>query len=762
MATSNLLATPRDALTFLYPCLFRFQESRATYGSTHAQASINEQAGDDKGLSADLRPRGAWASSAPPKLATTRQPSGDVQTEPEMPSRLVKPRRIKQQTEVPVASEDNLIESLPQKDTPLWPAATHNESLPPLRFVQTGRKQQKAPNPLADDGEFAKPKSLKEALQGPTRSHSNSGLPIRCITIKPKRQRSHNDLSEPKVRKVASRGPTTDSIKETLQLKPTTVRRLRLKAEQKEELWDKTVVGVKGSWSYDWRLPLEELKQRFRDDGSDAVLTPLDRPYLLPKRPKYRRVRAQDIPVPAVWSPSSFAEYIQDLTQSEVSRVNNRHIYNDHMTHVDAVHGALLHVFGDMTLRPHFTPKAFDTAFVYFYKHLKISNVRRLFNLMNELYMEIPTETFNVILKGAAARKDLHHLTFILRYMARKGVSPNAESWVALLRAVQSNRAKLVIYQEMKVAGALKNPTTLQNAVMEMLDVELPSHITSGQELAPFLEQVDTKYGPNWLSLSAVNHLCHRLGESGLVSQALEFFKFATDRNIKPDSITLHIFLCHSLRLRRPKLAIQILELFHSKYHIRPNEAAYDILFMVAFRSQRLNLCKVIWRYACLHGAVSFRMHQIVTQSLLRNTPEHPKSNLQRWMKTAGKSIVGIDLGLEKKVPKPLWHPTVREIIETLSKYSPRGDERKRAIRLAKKVVERDVNAWRRYVPRFTLLPMLKSALWRDSQWEEERKRDAEGLWKVEKSIRVQIRVPSVREIKNMARIERWKEVLRN
>ncbi|MCJ1247678.1 hypothetical protein MMC30_004893 [Trapelia coarctata] len=755
LGISSLLATPRDTFTFLHLPLY-LRSCRAVYGTSNAQAQIIEQAEDDKRFSTDPRAQPTGGVFIPQQLETTIQPSsGGPENEPKLPISLVKTKWTKEEHGEPPGEDGNSIESMSQKNTVLGPAS--------VRFVQTNGEKQQPLDALNNYEDLTKSLTLKETLLGTKRSHSNSGQRIRFVATKGEKQHRFSDPSELLARTGALRGPTTETIQETLQLKPTTIRRLLSKAKKKEELRDAAVIGVKGSWAHDWRLPLDELKQRYRDDGFDAALVPLDRPYLLPKRPKYREVRAQDIPLPAMWSTISFEKYVQDLTQSQVSRVNNRYIYNDRMTHVDVVHDVLIQVFEGTLLRPYLTPKAFDIALVYFYKHHKISSVRRLFNLMSELHMEIPTETFNVLLKGAAARKDLHQLTFILGYMGRKGVSPNAETWVALLRAVQSNRAKLVIYREMKKAGVLKYPATLQNAVMELLEFELASHIVGGQELAPFIKQLDTRYGPNWASLSVVNHLCHRLGENGLVSQAMEALKIATDRNIKPDSITLHIFLSHSLRLRRPKLAVEVVELFHSQYQIYPNEAAYDILFMVAFRSQRLQLCKVIWRYACLNGAVSFRMEQIVTRSLLRNTPAEPKTNLQRWMKTAGKAIVAIDLGVDATEPKPVWHPTGLEIMETLSRYTIRGKEREWAIRLAKKVVKMDMTASRRYVPVFPLVGMLKSALYGDSEWEETGKRDAPILWKVEHSIQVPIRVPTAKEIEAHARIAEWKmKLLRN
>lgn len=757
LACSNLLATPRDALTFLYPA-FHFRTPRATHWTTNAQAHIIEQPEHNGIPLTDSHPLPTGVRLGPEKRELTKQLcSGEGHDQTKLCINLAQPKRIREKGESPPANDEDPTDSTSQKGTLLETTVAHNSSQSAFGHVQREGEKQQTQNPLANDDNPAKSKSLKEALLGSKGSHNNSGLPVRLVPTKLKMQRKHSDPPGHKARGVVLGRPTAESIQETLELTPITIRRLRSQVRKMGELRDGAVIEEKGSWSYDWRQPLDELKLRYRADGSDASLIPLDRPYLLPKRPKYHEVRAQDIPLPALWSTSSCVEYVQDLTQSKVSRVYNSYIYHDGMTHVDAVHDALMHVFEDSSLRPYLIPKAFDIALVYFYKHLDIPSVRRLYNLMNELHMEIAAGTFTIMLKGAAANKDLYHLTYILRYMARKGVSPNAESWVALLRAVQSDRAKLVIYREMKEAGVLAYPATLQNAVAEILDVELTSHITGGQELASFLQQLDTKYGPNWLSLSAVNHLCHRLGENGLVSQAMEVLKLATDQNIRPDSISLHIFLSHSLRLRRPKLAIQIVELFHSEHKIHPDEAAYDVLFMVAFRAQRLQLCKVIWRYACLNGAVSFRMEQIVTRSLLRNTPEHPKTNLRRWLKTAGKAIVGIDFGVEKWELKSMTHPTGWEIMAMLSEWAATGDERERAIRLARKVVKRDLNAWRRYVPRFTLVPMLKSALYRDSQWEEQGKRDAPVLWKVKNSIRVQIRVPSVKELERQDRLSEWK-----
>ncbi|MCJ1398705.1 hypothetical protein MMC11_001906 [Xylographa trunciseda] len=530
--------------------------------------------------------------------------------------------------------------------------------------------------------------------------------------------------------------PTIKSLQDSFKLQPAKVRRMKTDAARKENIQKlKTpITKYTGSWSYDWRVALLELKQHYEADGSAIGSPQLMTYHSTEKVSRYSQLRAQDIPHPKVWSSSTFAAHVNDLAQSKVSRLMHRHVYSAQNTHRDAVHTTIMLLFEDESLKPYVTSEAFNTALSFYYKTSNIASARKLFNLMNETHISISAETFNIMLRGAAVRKDLHNFTYLLRVMTRREVLPNADTWIAFLMVVNDKRAKLLITRYMREAGLLESSAMLRAVVGQIIDIELASHLAGDQDLESFISLMDSRYGPNWLSVSTANQICHILGENGLVSQAVQGLGVMADRGCRPDNVTLHIFLGHCRRLRQLQRAIEFLQIFKSQYDVPPKQNEYDSLFMLAWQSKLINCCKVIWQVACLEAAVSYRMQELVLRSLLRNTPEHPRTTTERFIKAAGKVIVGIDIDLSTNSEEsdPRW-----KALQVLSQFSSPGDDRKRSLRLAKDLLARDLGAIRhyRFVGTFTALLVEASAL--DRRWHKEERSQESTLWKVQHAVQV-------------------------
>jgi len=391
-------------------------------------------------------------------------------------------------------------------------------------------------------------------------------------------------------------------------------------------------------------------------------------------------------------------------------------------------------LFEDECLRPYVTTEAYNMALSFCYENSNISSARKLFNIMNDNQVSISAETFNIMLRGAAARNDLHNFTYLLRVMTRMGLFPNEDTWIAFLMVVEEKRAKLLIIRYMRESGLLDNAAMIRSVVQQIIDIELASHLAGDQNLESFISLMDSRYGPNWLSVSTGNQMCHFLVENGLVSQAVEVLGLMADRGCRPDNVTLHIFLGHCRRQRQAQRAIEFLQVFKSQYNVSPKQDEYDILFMLVWWAKRINCCKVIWQVACLEAAVSYRMQERVLESLLRNTPEHPRTATERFIKAAGKIIVGIgiDLSTSPEESDPRW-----ETMQLVSQFASPGDDRTRSLQLAKSLLARDLDAARHYKLDGNFIDLLVDAAALDRSWHEEAKGQESTLWKVQHAVRV-------------------------
>lgn len=498
---------------------------------------------------------------------------------------------------------------------------------------------------------------------------------------------------------------------------------------------------LKGSWSYDWRVPLGLLLQHYQPgkQKSQLVRGIMSKQQRTEDKNGYSEVHADLIPRPDIWSPSVFLCYVEDLTSSSVSRTMHHHIYGAHESHVAAIARILEDLFNDSSLTEILTVRAFDTACSFLVKHSLIPTTRVLFSRMDELGLSFNAGAFNGLLRGAASRKDLHNFTFFLHAMIRRGVKPNGETWIALLMAIQTRAVKLLIVGIMKERGILDRTTVLIGAVNQIIEDELVAHLESGQEIAAFLDLMDRDHGSEWLSVSAANRMLEELGGRGLLLQCVDVLSFMEQRGIKPNTVTLNTLLGHCSRQRDLDGAIRVLRIFDSLFAIYPGKNHFHQLFILAWKKQLLNCCRVLWRYACMAAAVSFRPQELVVNSLAGSMSSQQKSMAEVWRCTVGKCIVGVGHG-DGSPDSALRLNSVRELVTMAETASPASAHPGFAA-LARQVVTEDLEAANHYRPKCLLADKLEDALAMDRRWFREGTwKESSTMWKVENGIDVPVK----------------------
>lgn len=535
-------------------------------------------------------------------------------------------------------------------------------------------------------------------------------------------------------------------LKERFREQSTNVRRVKSCVQRKiKHQEDKATANSKlkdkGIWSYDWRIPLQELeKYSGCQDGGPEVSTASPstiRNVRLGSKYRYRQVQVKDIARPQVWSMTTFAAYVENLTLSAVNRHMNRYLYTEGQSHVTNVESTLKALFVDPWLSHCLTIESFNAALTFFYKHSMIPSARMFLTLMEERHMDIPAETFNIMLRGASSRKDLHNFTFLLRAMIQRGIRPTADTWIALIMAVHSKAAKLRIVRSMGERGFMERRGIIKSVLSHLVPTEIVNYVESGQNIPNLFQDLDRKYGRHWLSVSTGNQMCQKLGEHGLMLKAFEVLDLMVDRDCLPDSVTMMIFLGHCKRQKDMGGAIEMLDWFHDMYSLNLEEDVFDTLFMLAWRSCLYNCCRVVWRTACIYGTVSYRMQQLVMRSLIRNTPGQPQTRTQHWMKSIGKVVIGVNLCTAQHANDP---GKGLAVMKRLVHWAASGDERASSLQLAKLTLAQDLDASMQFDLDGVFTELMDKALDLDRQWALGDTWSAKStLWKVQNAITVDL-----------------------
>ena len=510
----------------------------------------------------------------------------------------------------------------------------------------------------------------------------------------------------------------------------------------------------KGLFSHDWRIAFNELQNHYtpeKVDGSKSADTRGDARNLIQRAGSHIRYSgggdviqisarkvisisrnhrtfqlAHKVPPPAKWSEASLSLYVEALAESQRAKADVTWAEKPHVkgwTNIVDVVAAFDNVFYGLTSQEFLSIKACNTALRFFYDHGMMAKARSLYIRMEDLKMPIPTETFNILLRGSASQRDLHNFTFLLKNMARRGFKPNEETWTLFLQVTDNSEVRAVIVRKMAEMNMLDKIGIRRDVAAQMVHYEISNYLADGHDHHGFLRYMNSKYGPGWLSTGAGNKLLNEVAKRKSVRESLNLLYEMKEAGFMPNDISVNTLLRHCLPLRLHELAIEILKAFEDHYRLYPRHAAHETLFLQAWRSRLLNFSTVIWRSACIYNAVSDKMRNLVYQSLLSYAPALDESiqsskvaepsNLSlsaRFKKFAGMSAVGVD------------GPRGAEIYQAMNTINL--GPRSRTLKWAQVLLESNLRVSRTCALKQDIPQLLRQALTMDKTWA------AEGYYK--------------------------------
>jgi hypothetical protein len=410
-----------------------------------------------------------------------------------------------------------------------------------------------------------------------------------------------------------------------------------------------------------------------------------------------------------------FAEHIEELTRSRPSSKVVRGKPGTH--HRERVAAALVALFENDANRQYFSTAALNRALSYLFDNEILDDARAVFVRAEHV---ATVDTFNMLLKSAAKRQDIQVFRGFLNSMARMHIRPNPYTWLAFLDCLVSPTAKASLVNYMMQKGYLSDNGAMRTALHLTIQDTFLAHLQSGKSVDAFFNMIID--GANWFSPTLINQMLSvtvRLRDYDAIDRLLEICEqqgFALDsgsvNSILPlfrsdiQSALRYMFRC----LDRPETQL--------------DKQAWEMLFLIAFKGRNYNVCRVLWRYACMRRQVTYKMKQSVLTSLARNVPRDKRDGIDDvWSTSAGNVIVGVDFGqsaypfddaiLDNVPDEHLDNP----VAYLASGYKPGGEERERQLSLASALVKRDIEIGPRYQPSVPFSVMLEAAAVMDRGW---------------------------------------------
>lgn len=500
-------------------------------------------------------------------------------------------------------------------------------------------------------------------------------------------------------------------------------RKTQIRKERK--IFTNKILKDRSPWSHDWRVPLQALKQSHQDVNVQNQPENVTRGRWSMQNPtKIRQKHVEEIERPLIWTDLTFLNYIEDLTMSCVNWPMQRRLYGIGGSHAIAVADTLENLFMNVATKELLTPKACNLALLFFSKHHMASKIRALIVQMEKLHTFLEPESVNILLRSAAAQKDLHNFTFMLKRMLRQGFIPNAGTWIAFLMAVESGKARAAVIKCMRERGLLKQSSTLKDAVSLIIGDGVAKHLEEGKESTLFPSSLDLEYGTGWLSTSTANSMLYEVGQRNGVLEAITLLQILKDRGLVVDGVTLRTLLHLSSSEHNIDLVIKLLKLFQVEHDIMPEQDVYEYLLQLAWTRRLYNVARVIWRSACVKAATSFKMYHLVYRSLLCTNVAllsgRPKTRGQIWRESAGAVVAGIKPGGAFDQDFSLSNEAITKTLHTNGQTEIAALSRKDK----KALLNSDLAAFENYRQTASLPELLSKAWMLDLEWK------SSGAWK--------------------------------
>ncbi|KAH0564966.1 hypothetical protein GP486_001643 [Trichoglossum hirsutum] len=421
-----------------------------------------------------------------------------------------------------------------------------------------------------------------------------------------------------------------------------------------------------------------------------------------------------------------FFERVKQLAESPVTHRRNRFFRNRAEANLQSAAEAISRLFSSAQSWPVITTQSVNEAMKFFATHNLVSHARKLFADSELHYLKVNTTTFNIMLRGAAEARNLHNFVFVLRLMVGRNVRPDSRTWCAFLSVVDRKEVRELILKKMEERKLLVDPVAVREVCRQIISDLAADWLDAHKDPRDLLEYMDGRFTSEWYSVSAINRVLDELGKRGMMQEAWDLLVAVDARGFTFNSISVNTILTHCLRYRKGDWTVQLFSAADDRWNIGPDGVTYELLFKTSWTLRLYNMARVVWRYACMDGAVSFRMRQLMKRSL-RCRDTLPCSTVGgRWRATAGRVIAGVNISRTSG--------TVDTLNGRRTAYTQPTEP------TPTEIVEQDLATFGLWQPVRPLSAMLSEAFAVDRAWSiNKESKDNSIVWKLQNAIDVAV-----------------------
>jgi len=453
--------------------------------------------------------------------------------------------------------------------------------------------------------------------------------------------------------------------------------------------------------------------------------------------------RADAVERPEQWTVRTFAAYVETLISMRIPRSVRRDLHSGGEPHNKIVARLLEDLFTNPTSSHAISTRALNAALRFTGRHTEISSTSFvLYERAKKLGLRLEAETFNTVIREALRWGSFKNFQEILVEMRNAGFAPDGVTYMALFNVVSKPKDQEVVIEAMR-RNTLLTPAIKRAICSHLLQNAINVDSKSNRHLDTIVAFMDRLELGNWLNASTCSRMLYICMKSEAWNLIPQIIQLAQERNVELTARNLTQMIKITRHRGSVRESINVLTSHLAKTTGRDMAFVTPLIFMTAWRNRFYNICRVLWHYAASHGYISHPMLGVVSLSVMRNNDKSDDSLLHRWRISAGKIIVGTDLEIPDFATRfPLLFKAAKSTNPTdcLTMWVPGDGTREEQLTLAYIVIERDLDAWKRYVPMRSaqLFKLLEAAYAKDQEWKSSKLQvESSTKWMVDNAIQV-------------------------
>jgi hypothetical protein len=441
----------------------------------------------------------------------------------------------------------------------------------------------------------------------------------------------------------------------------------------------------------------------------------------------------------AVQSIASFAHFVYNITDRYAHRAVEKDAYGDYHQYAADI---LAYLFTDPVKSRYASTVALNRALLFLSHHIDLYHTASLVYAQGRrMSLGRNIATLNLRLAFAVRHNHYEIGNAAAREILDHEIQPDHHTWSILYEAVAASPPRQEIIHMVQEANVAMTDRAWSRFASATLDKYLKTTRDDAPEkLATVIVNLDTTFGPEWISLSTLHRALATCQQKRLYAMAQLLSEVADARGIAIGQHT-HVYIFALLRSRQDNHSgIKLLAKMVDNNEEIDLKWVIPYMFMAAWERHRLSTCHVLWVFAATHGLITRTMRTVMHKALLYNHrnevqfDDMSRSQVRRalWRRTAARVICGIDeqfidsgIGFEDILPRlrehfagtdPLRRVTCAEMVMDWAPVGPIRDEQ---VSLIFVLMGHDMSAWKTFTPMSmeTFREQLLLAHDRDLRW---------------------------------------------